>query len=387
VTETRLSKSRAEPIDIGPAAANKSRDESRQKGGRTGSARPRASAIDDFFQSTTIDPCLLCGDAISVLKQFPDSSVDCVMTSPPYWSHREYEAGGIGQEDAYRDYISNLLNVLTQVHRVLKPSGSLWLNIGDTYDKRKSLIGLPWRIALKMIDEHDWILRNEVIWNKVKGGFGNRKDRLESVHEPIFHFVKQRTGYYYNADAIRTKPREGKVIDGSVVSATGVRGVRYRRQIELSTELSDEEKSKAFAALEGMLEKIRAGELHDFRMMIRGHHRPPHSDQERVSGRARELLRDGFCFLRYHTKGSRPSDVWDILPEDTHRDDIHCAPYPLDLCRNPILASCPSDGVVLDPFCGTGTTLLAARLLSRRSIGIDVSKEYLKIARERISAL
>ncbi|TPQ39347.1 site-specific DNA-methyltransferase [Burkholderia ubonensis] len=349
--------------------------------------RTSRNSVTDFLESDSFDPLFVCGDALRVLKSFPDCSVDCVMTSPPYWSHREYEAGGIGQEDSFEEYISNVLAVLSDVQRVLKPTGSLWLNVGDTYDKKKNLIGLPWRIALKMKDEQGWILRNEVIWNKVKGGFGNRKDRLESVHETIFHFVKQRTGYYYSVDAIRGKPRQGKVISGSVVSATGVRGVRYRRQIELSTELTAEEKASALNALNGMLEKIRSGELHDFRMMIRGHHRPPHSDQERVSGRARQLLRDGYCFLQYHTKGSRPSDVWDILPEDTHRDDIHCAPYPVDLCRNPILATCPPGGVVLDPFCGTGTTLLTARLLNRRSIGIDVSREYLKIARERIAIL
>jgi DNA modification methylase len=340
--------------------------------------------IGRYLTSSASDPLLLHGDSLRVLKAMPDDSVDFVMTSPPYWSHREYEAGGIGQEKTYVEYLTNILDITREVRRVLKSSGSFWLNIGDGYNKKKSMTGLPWRLAIKMIDEQQWVMRNEVVWNKVKGGFGNRRDRLENVHESIFHFVKQSTGYFYDADAIRTKPRQGRVIDGMIVSATGVKGIRYQRQIELSTALNDEEKERASAELNVMLEKIRGGELHDFRMMIRGYHRPPHSNHERVSGRARELQEKGFCFLRYHPKGTRPSDVWDILPEDSHRSDIHCAPYPLDLCRNPILASCPPDGIVLDPFCGTGTTLLAALTANRKSIGIDISQEYLKIAENRL---
>lgn len=99
-------------------------------------------------------------------------------------------------------------------------------------------------------------------------------------------------------------------------------------------------------------------------------------------------MRDkGFYFLRYHPNGSKPSDVWDIMPEDTQRRRPHFAPYPVDLCRIPILATCPENGIVLDPFCGTGTTLLAARNMGRRSVGIDISQEYIEIARERCTGL
>jgi site-specific DNA-methyltransferase (adenine-specific) len=87
--------------------------------------------------------------------------------------------------------------------------------------------------------------------------------------------------------------------------------------------------------------------------------------------------------LLYHPKGSKPGDVWDILPEDTQKRDGHFAPYPEDLCRIPILATCPPTGVVLDPFCGTGATNFVAQTLERKSIGIDISEEYLAIARER----
>ncbi|MBD5705041.1 DNA methyltransferase, partial [Citrobacter freundii] len=150
--------------------------------------------------------------------------------------------------------------------RVLKPTGSFWLNLGDTY-KDKNLLGLPWRVAFELTDNQGWILRNSVIWNKLKGGMDNSADRLGNVHENIFHFVKKNKGYYYNADAIRTKSRDAKVVNGSVISATGVSGVRYKRQIELSTTLTPLEKVNALSALNGMLNDISTGKYSDFRMV------------------------------------------------------------------------------------------------------------------------
>jgi site-specific DNA-methyltransferase (adenine-specific) len=188
-------------------------------------------------------------------------------------------------------------------------------------------------------------------------------------------------------DAIRSKPRQTRVVNGAVVSATGVTGVRYKRQIELSTALTDDERAAASQALEEMLGKVKLGEISDFRMIIRGQQRTTHSDSKRVSGRARELQEKGFYFLAYHPKGSKPGDVWDILPEDTQKRRAHFAPYPEDLCKIPILATCPPDGIVLDPFCGTGTTMLVARTLWRKSIGIDISEEYLKLAEARCMRL
>jgi site-specific DNA-methyltransferase (adenine-specific) len=336
--------------------------------------------------NTTKFPLLLNGDAVSVLRDLPDGCIDSAMTSPPYWGKREYENGGIGLEDDYRDFVKNLAAVFDELKRVLKPEGSFWLNLGDSYNG-KGLVGVPWRVAFELIDNQGWILRNSVIWNKLKGGMDNSKDRLGNVHENVFHFVKQAKGYYYDADAIRSKPRESRVVNGAIVSATGVSGVRYKRQIELSTALSDAEKSAAFSALERMLADIGSGRASDFRMIIRGQQRTTHSDSEKVSGRAKELRDKGFYFLKYHPKGSKPSDVWDILPEDTQRRETHFAPYPVDLCYLPLLATCPEGGTVLDPFCGTGTTLVAARNLGRKSVGIDISRRYLELTHERCESL
>ncbi len=343
-------------------------------------------AFEHHMTQGQIAPLLLLGDALVVLKELPDSSVDCVMTSPPYWGKREYENGGIGLERDYRDYVRHLVEIFLELKRVLKPTGSFWLNIGDSY-QRKNLLGIPWRVAFELTDNQGWILRNAVVWNKVKSGMDNTTDRLGNIYEMVFHFVKQPKGYYYNADAIRSKPREAKVVNGAVVSATGVSGVRYRRQIELSTALSEQEKAAAYESLDKMLAEVAAGRISDFRMIIRGQQRTTHSDSEKVSGRAKELSEKGFYFLRYHPKGCKSSDVWDILPEDTQGRNSHFAPYPVDLCRIPIIATCPPEGVVLDPFCGTGTTLYAALNLGRKSVGIDISLKYLEIAQERCATL
>jgi DNA modification methylase len=259
------------------------------------------------------------------------------------------------------------------------------LNLGDAYD-RKCLVGIPWRMATAMTDRLGCVLRNDVIWNKVKGGPDNATDKLRNVHEHVFHFTKSGK-YFYNADAVRSKPGQAKVVKGTVVSATGVSGVRYRRQIELSTALRDEEKAAAFAALEAILDEVRLGNLSDFRMIIRGQQRTTHSDSEQVSGRARELRERGFYFLRYHPGGAKPSDVWDILPEDTQKRAGHFAPYPEDLCKIPLLTTCPEGGVVLDPFSGTGTTNLVAFQLGRKSIGIEIADDYIAAAKERCRLL
>lgn len=342
--------------------------------------------FDEYCAVPDITPLYLKGDSLAILQQLPDQSIDFAMTSPPYWGKRQYAEEGIGLESDYRDYIKNICLIFLELKRVLKDTGSFWLNIGDSY-KAKHLLGIPWRVTFELTDNQGWILRNEVIWNKVKGGMDNSKDKLGNVHEHLFHFVKKPKGYYYDSNAIRSKPAQSKIVNGAVVSATGVSGVRYKRQIELSTELHPQEKKMALNSLNEILQDIRNGNLSDFRMIIRGQQRTTHSNSKRVSGRAKELHDKGYYFLKYHPNGSKPRDVWDILPEDTQKRKKHYAAYPEDLCKIPILASCPKDGIVLDPFSGTGTTMLVAKQLNRKSIGIELSHEYIDLAVERFYML
>lgn len=324
-------------------------------------------------------------DSLKILKVIPENIIDCIMTSPPYWGQRCYENGGIGLESNHDIFIENLLKITKELHRILKDTGSFWLNIGDTY-KNKSLQGIPWRVAIRMMDEQGWILRNDVVWNKHKGAMDSSSDKLRNIHEMVFHFVKSRS-YYYDDEAIRLNPKTTIVRNGAIVSASGVSGVRYKRQIELSTALSEEEKRNAMQDLQQVLQKVEDGDVPDFRMIIRNQQRTTHSDSERVSGRAKELKEKGYYFLFYNKNGSLPTDVWDILPEDTQNREKHYAVYPEDLCKIPILATCPHDGIVLDPFCGSGTTNKVAHDLNRKSIGIDISEEYINIAKQRISQL
>lgn len=340
----------------------------------------------DYFESDVMRPLFIQGNSLEVLKSLPDESIDCCMTSPPYWGQRQYLIDGVGLEPDYREYVCRLAEIIFEVKRVLKKTGSFWLNLGDTY-YNKHLLGIPWRVAFEMIDKQGWILRNDVIWNKVKGGPDNARDKLGNVHEHLFHFVKVPKGYFYDANAIRSNPKKAKVVNGAIVSATGVSGVRYKRQIELSTALNSAEKENAMDALEKMLDEIREGKAADFRMIIRGQQRTTHSDSEKLSGRARELANKGYYFLRYHPEGSKPRDVWDILPEDTQKRKSHFASYPEDLCKIPLLATCPEDGITLDPFSGTGTTMLVAFKLGRKSIGIELSEDYIEIAESRCHIL
>lgn len=339
--------------------------------------------FSEYAKSDDILPFFIQGDAKNILTAFPSESVDVVITSPPYYMKREYLGGGIGLEDTYNEFIDNLIEICRQIYRVLKPTGSFWLNIGDSYQS-KNLLMIPQRLAIRLIDEVGFTLRNQVIWNKLKGAPDNAKDKLRTLWEPVFFFTKESSGYYYDVDAVRKKPCKAKSVKhGAVVSATGVSGVRYRRKIELSMELSNEEKKNATKALDEMLHLVEIGEIPDFRMVIRGATRITHGNSVKLSGRAKELVEKGFYFLKYSNKGAKISDVWDIIPEDTQGRQYHYAPYPEDLVKNPIALTCPPNGIVLDPFVGTGTTCKVAHDMGRKSVGIDLAYEYLEIAERR----
>lgn len=341
-------------------------------------------SIEEFFENKS-QYIFLDGDALDVLKFIPSNSINCVITSPPYWNLREYDHNGsakmIGNEADYQDYIKSLTLIFDEVKRILTKEGSLWLNLGDKYNN-KELMGMPWRVALSLMD-NGWILRNDVIWDQMKGT-QSTKDRLRDVYEHIFHFVKSKK-YYYAHEEIRIEPtRKPKIYNGELVSATGVSGKKYRKQIMESVALNEEEKKNANDALEETLTDLMNGKIVDFRMTIRGEQRAFHSDNINVSGRAKELQTKGFYIMRMGANGHIPSDIWRIAPEDTWRKDAHYAVFPEELLINPIKATCPHGGIVLDPFSGTGSTVAISVKLGRRGIGIDLSENYNKIAETRV---
>lgn len=327
---------------------------------------------------------LVSCDCLAYMKGMEANSVDCIITSPPYWAMREYDNNSdpneVGNESEFESYKNKLVGIFQEARRILKPTGSLWLNLGDKYCD-KALLGMPWRVAIALMDD-GWILRNDIIWNQLKGT-QSAKDRLRDSYEHVFHFVKTKK-YYYNADAIRVKPTLRPKVDGNVtISSTGVSGKRYRTQIA-SSDLTPAEKENALAALEDTLARIRSGEINDFRMTIRGVQRPWHSDNTNISGRAKELRDRGFYIMRMGAKGPLPTDIWDIVTEDTWRKDRHFAVFPEQLLQIPLKATCPKGGVVLDPFSGTGSTVSAAVKHGHYGIGIDLSEEYTKTAYERL---
>lgn len=334
---------------------------------------------------------LVVGNSNKLLSLLPDNSIDCVITSPPYWQQRIYEdydgeiSDIIGDEKKPEEYVENLMSIIRQIKRVLKPSGTFWLNIGDKF-VNKCLMGMPWRVALAMENE-GWILRSDIIWDQLKGT-QSCKDRFRDIYEHFFQFVKSRK-YYFDADSIRIVPQVDahETNEGIMVSATGVSGKKYVKQIESSSVLTAEEKQRAFDALNETLNEMRRGEVVDFRMTIRGEQRSFHSENSKVSGRAKELHEKGFYIMKMRKKGFLPSDIWRMVPEDKWRKDAHCAVFPEELLRTPILATCPVGGVVLDPFSGTGSTVSAAVKLGRKGIGIDLSKQYTEVAKKRLESI
>lgn len=332
------------------------------------------------------DHAFITGNTASVLKRMPNDCIDCVVTSPPYFNQREYDFDpkyknvAIGLEKSPQDYTSNLVSVFAEVRRVLKPGGSLWLNIGDKYHK-KELIGVPWRTALALKDD-GWLLRQEIIWHKMKGT-QSAKDKFRNLNEYIFHFIRNRK-YFFDADAVRIPPKPAISKNGKVISATGVSGKKYYEFIKSTDALNQTEKRNAKNALDTAVQEIKEGKITDFRMTIRGMQRTYHGEKAKMSGRAKEIEARGFFILKMSSKGFLPSNVWSIVPEDTWRKDKHCAVFPEELISIPILFTTPKKGVVLDPFSGTGTTVATAVKNGFRGIGIDISSEYNSFARERL---
>ena len=230
------------------------------------------------------------GDARLVMQRIEDCSVDCIVTTPPYWQLRRNEMITASNID---EFIDDVLRVMAECWRVLKPKGSLWLNMSDAY-QNDSLQAIPWRIVIKMMDLQGWILRNDVVWNTNTNSTENTHDHLRNTHEFLFHLVKQEE-FEYDAKELR-----------------------------------------------------------------------------RVFNEVMNMGR----------KGLMPPDVWNIEAEKSPIERYNVSPELL--CRLPIVATCPENGLVLDPYCGTGTTCKVAYELNRRSIGIDINPERLRLADGRV---
>lgn len=295
----------------------------------------------------------------------PDASVDLIVTSPPYFGLRSYQDNGahyegqVGAEPTPARFLNALWDCTAEMIRVLKPSGSMWVNLGDKYvsdnrgsspDQRrgrakyapigpsgfvgretarqKSLIGLPWRYAIGCIDQLGLILRAEVIWSKPNGLPESVTDRVRRAHEQWFHFTKE-PRYFSDVDEIREPFLDTS--DHALNRWARREGHKYAKGVPGST---------------------------------------PHG-----------------MTSSNHSAGKLPGSVWEIQSEPLTVPDClgieHFAAFPTEFPRRIISAWSPSAGVVLDPFGGTGTTALCASVLGRIGISVDLSHDYSRLAQWR----
>jgi len=261
----------------------------------------------------------------------PADLVDSVVTSPPYYRHRDYgHADQLGGEATPAEYVERLVEIMEECRRVLKPTGSCWLVLGDKYIDGQ-LLGLPWRVALAL-QENGWILRSDIIWHKPNAMPSAVKNRPTTDHEYIFLLTRQKK-YYYDIDAIR-EPH-----------------VTFSPQ-----------------------SRMRGGRSHFFQR---------DSTPESGKNAGSSNLHDGRWDQAFHPLGRNKRTVWNV-PLSKSRDS-HFAVFPRQLVETMIAASAPLQGLVLDPFLGSGTTAVVAHQLQRHFLGIDCVDDYCQMARDRLA--
>lgn len=294
------------------------------------------------------------GDALAVLTDLPDRSVDCIVTSPPYFGLRDYGVDGqIGAEPSPVEFVAALVSVFREARRVLADDGTLWLNLGDSYVHKKAsgpqgcdggratrtftavgaggwsglpdknLLGIPWRVAFALQDD-GWILRQEVIWSKRNCMPESVTDRPPRSHETVF-LLSKRPRYWYDADAIR----EDSDPDQQAHSD------RYAKVYEAQADR---------AASTGQPGNVNSAGIH----------------------------------ARPGKPGRNARSVWTISAQPFA--EAHFATMPPTLAERCIQAGCKPGGTVLDPFSGSGTTGLAAARHGRRYVGIDLNADYLDLS-------
>lgn len=309
------------------------------------------------------------GEACKVMAQIEDNSIDCIVTTLPYWHLREYKVDSLTTSDE-NEFIDSLLRMTAEAHRVLKSEGSLWINMADAYNNA-SMQALPWRLAIKMMDMQGWKLRNDIVWNKQQGTIDATQNHARNEHEYLFHFVKQDT-YYYNDEQLRRYFTDEK-------TSASKTGDRYRRNIATNQFLTSAEKNNALNAMMTSLRKVNNATIGSFKLYLRDSKEPANTGD---ATRDNNINTHGFHIQEMPRTTSLPGDVWNIAPERGETDRYVIAPQ--QLYKLPIAATCPQGGIVLDPYCGTGTACKVAHDLGCRSIGIDVNDDRLRRAKARV---
>lgn len=304
-------------------------------------------------------------DILSATNDLKNNSIKCVITSPPYYKARNYgNTDQIGLEETPEKYVESLVNVFEGLKTKITSDGNLFVNLGDKYDKNKSLMLIPTLFAIKM-KENGWILRNKIIWYKPNHQPSPVKDRLTNTYEEIFHFTKQRK-YYYDLDSIRI-PIEYNEKEGEKAHK------RFKERIEQS-DLSEEQKSLAMEELIRLHKENRINK--DARLKLKGSHKTLFGGDSSLSGRAKELETKGFYFHCNNPKGKNLGDLLSVNIK-SHKG-IHEAIFPEELIIPLIKVGSGEGDIVLDPFAGTGTTCRVAEDLGRVGLGVELNSEYVK---------
>lgn len=383
------------------------------------------------------------GDCIAVMNSMAENSVDVIVTSPPYFQQRDYGCPGqVGRETEVEDYINTMTVWARACNRVLKNTGSLFLNIGDKYEK-KGLLMIPERLCIAMLSA-GWVLRNKIVWHKPNHMPSSVKDRFCSAWEPVYFFVKDSQkyynyDYYCNLDPLReattteskipfprivsvsdyeemkpkvdefnaAKKSNGKFKDAGINKGASP-GARQQTSVSYSRmrshELTEEQNIQVHTYLKTQAKSlgITAGRLDElfqtkskaghWLRLDRGRSLPSVADFKRL----KDILKLDDRFDAWMTEehyvlqsvqnnpnGKTPEDVWAISLK--HEKGVeHFAVYPVELPHRILRAFCPPGGVVLDPFAGSGTTGIAAKMLGLRCILIELSPEFVKVIRKRI---
>lgn len=329
---------------------------------------------------------IITADVFAGLAQLPDDSVDCVVTSPPYWGLRDYGVEGqIGMEPTLAEHLEIMAQVFREVRRVLKPEGTLWLNYGDCYattpngrsaaatkeaggddrtfrDKPFSTIGgvlkakdlcmIPNRLAIAL-QEDGWWVRSEIIWAKPNPMPESVTDRPATAHEKVFLLTKS-ARYFYDAEAVRVPASESSVS-------------RWQQDV---------------ASQDGSA-RANGGRKTNGNMKAVG---GPKKDKQRGHSRRHAGFNDRWDQMtkaEQQAFGRNLRNVWDI--PTAAFSDAHFATFPPALVETCIKAGCPKGGLVLDPFGGSGTTGLVADRLNRDAILIELNPSYAAMARNRIA--
>ena len=287
---------------------------------------------------------VIVGDCVESMRGLADQSVNCCVTSPPYFGLRDYGVDGqIGLELTPDQYIAKMIEVFREVRRVLRDDGTLWLNLGDSYGKGKQMLGIPWKVAFALQDD-GWYLRQDIIWSKPNPMPESVRDRCTKSHEYIFLLTKSKR-YYYDHDAIR-EPHTGEAAKAVTM---GYKEVGQR----------------------GVNSSVRRG-LTDGQ-----------ATQFSKKGHSGYFGADGNCLLNPLGKNKR--SVWSVPTRSVK--GAHFATFPPELIEPCILSGCPVGGVVLDPFAGSGTTAEVSARNGRDSIMIELNPEYAMMVHHRMSKL